>query len=106
MTDTAPTSMMEEAKADLSTNMVPTPEDVLGDVGPVGQLYYAERLLYVVYGMFAGLLANDAVEQPDDDSPPVKALAAIGMACGNLDAACIVMGILPPEAAFDDNRPT
>lgn len=91
---------LEMAKLELAEAMVPTPEDLLGDVGPLAQLYYTERLLYVLLGMWTGMIAEDTTSGLDADSPPVKAQQAIALAAGNIDAACILLDILPAAAAF------
>jgi hypothetical protein len=86
------------AKDELAEAMFPAPEDFLNDVGPLAQLYYVEQLAYQVMGNFAAMLANAPGGSPEDGSEPVQALSAIAEACGNLDAACVLLSILPAEA--------
>jgi hypothetical protein len=87
------------AQDELGAAMVPTPDDVLADVGPLGQLYYLEQLAWTVFKNWTAFLASDSESSPDAKDERVEALEAIGLATGNTDQACIILGILPPEAA-------
>lgn len=89
---------LASAQSELAAASVPTPDDILADVGPLAQLYYLERLAYTVLSNFTAMLTADGIDPVDDDSEPVRALAAIGEACGNLDGACILLSILPEDA--------
>jgi hypothetical protein len=48
---------------------------------------------------FWTVIFSDEAAGIDEDAPDVtEALTAISLACGNLDAACIAVGILEPSA--------
>jgi hypothetical protein len=89
---------MTIAQEELARAMVPAPDDLLADVGPLAQLLFIERTCYSVLQSWAAMLSGDEAADVDDDSGPVRALAAIGQAAGNLDAACVEVSILPPDA--------
>lgn len=93
------TDAQQLAVNELAAATVPTPDDLLGDVGPLAQVFYLEQLAYAVMRAYTAMLSASDDDAMPDDSEPVRALAALGEACGNLDAACILLSILPPEAA-------
>ena len=77
--------------------MFPAPEDCLNDLSPITSLFYVEQWLY-------GLLAQWVVESDTATTEPIevqeqvaKVLETISTAAGMLDAACALMGVLPPE---------
>lgn len=78
---------------------MPHSDDLLDDVGPLGQALYLNQLAYRVLSSFAGMLTAQDNDDLPTDGGPIKALAALTLACGNLDAMCIELQILPPEAA-------
>lgn len=106
MTDTAPTGEVEQdanemAQGELAANTVPTPDDVLMDVGPLAVLWYARELAYYAVKSWAAQLSADEAGDVDEDSELGQALGAISMAAGNFDAACILVSLLPPDYADD-----
>ena len=84
---------------ELMAQAVPDPTMLLEVLSPFTQLYYAEQVAYYVLKAFTVGVVSDTDTELDAESGPVKALMALSMACGNLDAACIELGILPAEAA-------
>ena len=86
------------AKAELAKALLPAPDDFLGDVGPLAQLYYLDQVAWTVLRGLTGMLASGAGGDLDDDDPPVQALAALGDIVGRLDGVCQIMGLLPAEA--------
>jgi hypothetical protein len=86
------------AKVELAEAMFPQPADFLNEVGPLAQVFYANQLCYEVMKNYAAMLANAPGDAPPDDSEPVRALGALGVACGALDQACVLLSILPAEA--------
>lgn len=87
------------AQSELAANTVPTPEDVLADVSPLTQLWYARETCYAAMRVMAATLSVGDDEAPPDDSEPVRALAALSDACGTLDGACSLVGLLPADYA-------
>ena len=85
------------AQSELAQNMVPTPDDLLADVGPLTQLWYARELCYSVMRLMAASLSLDDGEPLPDDSEPVRALAALTEACGMLDGGCVLVSLLPAD---------
>lgn len=96
MTDALDAMMM--ARDDLVANMVPVPEDLLSEVGPLAKLYFAEQTAYEVLKHFAADLATFGAGDTDLEATVGKAMQGIATAAGALDEACIAMGILPSEA--------
>ena len=98
-TDVTELPALGTARTELAAGQYPAPEDCLRDLDPITGLFYVEQWVYECLRIWA--LNAAAVE---DEDPAVvaqvgEALEAIGLACGNLDAACVLMGLLPPEAA-------
>ena len=93
---------MQVAVDELGGAMVPTPDDLLDDIGPMGCLWYLTQVAAFTLGRWAGTLDPDVVPDMTDDDGPVRALQAITLATGNLNAACIAVSILPEEAALPD----
>jgi hypothetical protein len=92
-----------EAANELAHNTVPTPDDLLADVGPLTQLWYLRELSYSVMRILAATLSIGDGEAPPDDSAPVRALAVVSTVAGELDGACTLVGLLPDDYA--DNVP-
>lgn len=99
--DDEPADALELAKSELAEAMVPDPEDLLADVGPLAQLFYLNQTAYQVLKNYAAMLTAKGIETPADDSEPVRALQMVAEACGMLDGACQELSILPREAADD-----
>lgn len=90
---------MEMARAELAKAMVPTPEDLLDGMGPLGVLFYAEQTVVEAFKLLV-FFASESADDPDAEEGDLpRVIEAVGMALGQLDAACILLGILPPEAA-------
>lgn len=87
----------EDAQRELAEGMVMPPDDLLGDVGPLAQLLYLSRTGWHVLQQWTAMLASEAGDVVDDDSGPVRALAAITQAVGMLDYAQSTVGLIPPE---------
>jgi hypothetical protein len=101
--DPAAIDPFEDVQSELAQNTVPTPEDVLSDVGPLAALWYARETAYYAVKLFTASLSIDSDEPPPDDSEPVRALAALSAAAGNLDGACVLVSLLPP--GYGDDAP-
>jgi hypothetical protein len=95
---TADIDAAEDAARELAEAMIMPPDDLLGDVGPLAQLLYLERLAWHVLTGWTGMLTVADSGDVPDDSEPVRALAALGLAAGQIDAACVLVALLPPEA--------
>lgn len=94
-----PDDPFELAQAELKASMVPTPDDVLVDVGPLAALWYARETAYYAMRLVSATLSIEGAEPLADDSEPVRALAALSTACGQLDGACALVGLLPADYA-------
>lgn len=101
MTGPVDSELLQLAKVELAQSMIPVPDDYLGDLGPVAAVWYLEQLAWATLRHFTALLSTDAVEQPDDDSAPVRALAGLGVVAGAIDQVCIDLGLLPAEAGAE-----
>jgi hypothetical protein len=89
----------EVARTELAEGLVMPPEDLLGDIGPMGQLLYLQTLAYHVLAGWTGMLVAADDEVVDDNAEPARALQALALACGQIDGACVIVSLLPPEAA-------
>lgn len=103
-TDTDTVDPAEIARTELAEYMIIPPEDLLGDIGPMGQLLYLEQLIWLVLSGWTGMLSAADGDDVPDDSEPVRALAALTLAAGQIDGACVLVSLLPPEAT--DDAPT
>jgi hypothetical protein len=86
------------ARDELATAMVPAPDDLLSDVGPLAQLYFLNQCAEYVMKAWVGMLQGDTAAGVEDDSEPVRALAAIANATGQLAAACQLVSIFDRDA--------
>lgn len=86
------------ATRELAENMVPTPDDILCDVGPLGAVWYLHELADYVIRFYTGALSGDEAADVTDDSGPVRALAALVMAMGEINGACVAISLLPDGA--------
>jgi hypothetical protein len=95
---TEPIDTRRIAAQELADSTVPTPDDAFEDLGPFAQLLWLHDGAYVTLKLWTAMLSDEAAGI-DEDAPDVtEALTAISLACGNLDAACIAVGILEPSA--------
>lgn len=88
----------ELAEAELTVNTIPDPEQLLSDLSPFAQVYYVEQVAYFTMEQLARKLLADPDGEVTGDDGPALALQAMMTACGNLDAACVALGILPEDA--------
>ena len=74
--------------------MVPTPADLLADVGPLGQVLYLRELGWQVLRGFAGMLSDAASRELEDEDPPVVALQQLTLIIGELDGVCATLSLI------------
>lgn len=91
------TQLEEQAREELAVAMVLAPEDLLSDIGPLGQVLYLNQLAWHVLRGMTGMLSSDASQELENDDPPVIALNELTMAVGMLDQVCVTLSILPAE---------
>lgn len=84
---------LQMARDELGAAMVPAPDDLLADVGPLGQVYFLNQAADHVVRSIVGMMSGPEAEVLDDDSGPVRALAACTIALGNIGAACVALSI-------------
>jgi hypothetical protein len=87
------------AQGELAANTVPTPDDVLADVGPLAALWYARETVYYAVKFWAATLSGDEAANVGDTSELASALEAMATAGGNLDGACMLVALLPADYA-------
>jgi hypothetical protein len=87
----------ELAQSELAANTVPTPDDVLADVGPLAVLWYARELAYYAVKFWSATLSADEAADIGDTSELGQALEALSLAAGNLDGACVLVSLLPSD---------
>jgi len=95
---TEPIDTRRIAAQELADSTVPTPEDAFEDLGPLAQLLWLHDGIYVALKLWAAMLSDESTAPTGDVADVTEAMTAISLAAGNLDAACIAVGILEPDA--------
>ena len=99
MTDnTTEWAALTAVTTELAEATMPTPEDVLCEVGILARVYYVEQTAYELLRNFAAMASEDVGTQDEAPETVGRAMEAIAQACGMLDVACVELGVLPPEA--------
>lgn len=94
---------LDLATAELAEAMVPAPDDVLEDCGPLACLWYLTQAAGFTLGRWAGTIDSPAGSELTDGDAPVQALSVLTQVMGMLNGACVLVDLLPEEAA---NAPT
>ena len=94
-----PDEWVSAITTEIGTAGCPTPDDILSELSPLAQLYFVEQLAYGLLHAWAARIAADVGTPEEAPEGVVQALDAVGIAAGNLDAALILMGVLPEDAA-------
>ena len=97
---TDPIDTMEIARAELAREMFPTPDDLVSDLSPLGMLFFTEQCVVELFKQYTAELSEVDDDTVDTTEGMGRALVAIGQALGNLDVACVAMGILPEDAVL------
>ena len=97
MTD-ATIDPLEDAQAELAAYRVMSPEDLLEPLSPNACLFFLQQAAYETMKHWATELSGGEGAAQWDGTDVAKAFAAITTVCGQLDEACVLTGILPPEA--------
>jgi hypothetical protein len=87
------------ARDELAAEMVPTPEDLLGDIGPMGTLWYLQQTMAYTVQKWAAMLSDPAAGEIEDNSGPVRALTALVTANGVINGACIEVALADDDSA-------
>lgn len=95
-------NIRELAVQELAEAGVPSIDDILADIGPMGRLLFCQMAVDETMRLWVALLATDAEESTGTGDERAEALNGISLAEGNLIAACIAVGIIdeaarPPE---------
>lgn len=86
------------ALAECAGSGMPTPTDLLEELGPLGVLLFVHDLTYEAMAVWAAYASDAPSDDPEGTEPITRALQGMATAAGALDAACVAMAILPPEA--------
>ena len=86
------------ALAECAASGMPTPTDLLEELGPLGALLFLHDVVYEGMALWAAYASEAPPDDPEGTEPITRALQGIATAAGALDAACVAMAILPPEA--------
>lgn len=100
-TQATESELLSAAKDELGALMAPAPEDVLEDLSIIASLFYVEQWCYALLAQWNAKLSEDAPTDEDTDGQVANAMQGIAAACGNLDASCVLMGLLPSEAVTE-----
>lgn len=90
---------LEIATQELAEAQVPTPEDLLADVGPLGCLWYVKEAMAITAMRWVDTLPAMEDPEADTDTGPVRSLQMLTEAMGAVTAACVEVSLLPREAA-------
>lgn len=92
----------EMAKAELAEAMIPTPDDIMEELTPLGALYYWEQLGWATLTTWTAHV-QDMDDQGDEAASEMAGvLQGIATALGGLDAVCATIGLVPAEAVPQD----
>lgn len=86
------------ARAELSEKMVPSPDDVMGDLSMLAGLFYLNQMAWAGYTLLTAELQGSADAGDPVPDEVTKALQAVAEVVGMLDEACIGLGLLPVDA--------
>ncbi|MGH3571188.1 MAG: hypothetical protein ACRDUW_05065 [Pseudonocardiaceae bacterium] len=101
MTDVS--DMRQRAVDELASEMVPTPDDVLTDCGPLATLWFLTQTAYTTMSRWTSTVADEVGAELKDGDEAIQALVAISQAAGILTGACVLMDMLPEEADSPDD---
>lgn len=88
----------EIARTELAQAMVPTPDDIVGDLSPLACLYFLEQLGWAVLTCWTAYASDEADKGSESADDLAETLNAIAMTVGQLDQTCARIGLLPVEA--------
>jgi len=95
---------LEIATSELAEAMCPTPDDLLGDIGPLGTVWYTHEVLAYCLQKMAGMITAPEAGLMEDDSPPVRALAGITTAMGVINGVCETLSLIPEDVAASNGQ--
>ena len=93
-----PIDPQELAKRELAEQMIPTPDDVCASLSPLAALYYIEQLGWAVYTLWTAHVADSVTDDAAVNADLAETLSGVGLVVGELDAVCVRIGLIPPEA--------
>lgn len=82
----------------LAHEAYPDPVVCLVDLDPVTATFYVEQWAYALLGKWNLSLAEERDSPDDVDGQIATMLQSVAEACGMLDAALVLLGVLPDEA--------
>jgi hypothetical protein len=85
------------AAQELLDNTVPEPQMLLENLTVFGALYFLQQTCDYVVRHISGVLLGDDDQDADDNAEVLRALEAIVLANGNVNGACLAVGL------FDEN---
>lgn len=86
------------ARQELAAAMIPTPEDVVTDLSPLGALFYLEQLGWAVLTCWTAYSQEQAEQGVEGADDLAVTLSQVGAIVGMLDGTCARIGLIPPEA--------
>ena len=94
MTTDAPDAL-DLARSELAAEMIPAPDDLLGDVGPLAVLHYCREALVYAVTSWTAQLAEEQVDEAPGGGELANALQAMCEALGALSVASVEVHLLP-----------
>lgn len=89
---------LQDAQDELAGYRVMSPEDLLELCSPNACLYFLQQTAYECLKHWATELSPEGEQATWEGTDVTKAFNAIATICGQADEACVLVGILPPEA--------
>jgi len=89
---------LEDAKAELVGYRIMSPEDLMENLSPNACLFFTQQAAYTTVSKWVEALSPTDGTDEYEETDIVKAFYALTAVCGMLDQACVLVGILSPEA--------
>lgn len=86
------------ARSELAAKMVPSPDDIMGELSLLAGLYYVNQIAWAGYTLVTAELQEDAEKGINVPAEVTTALQTLAEVVGMLDEACIGLGLLPVAA--------
>jgi hypothetical protein len=106
MTDTAPDiDPLADAQAELAGYRIMSPEDLLEQLSPNACLFFLQQTAYETMKHWATELTAGEGVPVWNETPVCDAFQVIVTVCGELDEACTLVNLLPPNALDVPDQP-
>jgi hypothetical protein len=88
-----PIDVLAIAAQTLLDNSIPDPKMLLEDLDVFASLYFLQQTCDQVVRNYMGALLSSVEDGEEEPEDVVKAMAAVGLANGMVNEACVLMGL-------------